>query len=347
MDILINLYLISDHSVREILAKNLDMCKQAIPLVFPMSSQTLAILWPLYNIDKCFTSDSGEIRKEFVISYKSPIISFVKLGSQAFSKSNLINEMFYSDSTVFIGKKVTYEQLKPNHTEGLVEINWACPETNDVEGVYKNLITVLNIRGNANDFKAKQSFNLIRAISDILIIIPGSKEDMDSVDFNENDPYSLILFNKKSGVGADKLNKKIMNINSSGLHQLIKESIYSYLKDPKNKIKDFGLADRITNFYKQSKQNFEIDLNTGVLSNSKISAENFIYLIGKSNKNQVLPLQSRKVWGRLVSNEKELNRLNKEKNLVELTKKREKLETQNKELRILQQKMCNEIHPAM
>ena len=66
MDILINLYLISDHSVREILAKNLDMCKQAIPLVFPMSSQTLAILWPLYNIDKCFTSDSGEIRKEFV-----------------------------------------------------------------------------------------------------------------------------------------------------------------------------------------------------------------------------------------------------------------------------------------
>ena len=333
MDILINLYLISDHSVREILAKNLDMCKQAIPLVFPMSSQTLAILWPLYNIDKCFTSDSGEIRKEFVISYKSPIISFVKLGSQAFSKSNLINEMFYSDSTVFIGKKVTYEQLKPNHTEGLVEINWACPETNDVEGVYKNLITVLNIRGNANDFKAKQSFNLIRAISDILIIIPGSKEDMDSVDFNENDPYSLILFNKKS-VGADKLNKNIIGINRSGLPQFIKEIIYSYLKDPKYKSKEFGLADRITNFYKQSKQNFEIDLNTEFLSNSKISAQNFIDLIGKSNKNQVLPLQSRDVWGRLVSNDKELNRLNKETNILELTKKREKLETQTKHLRI-------------
>ena len=333
MDILINLYLISDHSVREILAKNLDMCKQAIPLVFPMSSQTLAILWPLYNIDKCFTSDSGEIRREMVISYKSPIISFVKLGSHAYSKSYLINSMFYSDSTVFIGKKVTYEQSKPNHTEGLVEINWACPETNDVGERYNNLITVLNIRGNSNDLKAKQSFNLIRAISDILVIIPGSKEDMDSVDFNENDPYSLILFNKKS-VGADKLNKNIIGINRSGLPQFIKEIIYSYLKDPKYKSKEFGLADRITNFYKQSKQNFEIDLNTEFLSNSKISAQNFIDLIGKSNKNQVLPLQSRDVWGRLVSNDKELNRLNKETNILELTKKREKLETQTKHLRI-------------
>ena len=156
---------------------------------------------------------------------------------------------------------------------------------------------------------------------------------MDSADFNENDPYSLILFNKKS-VGADKLNKNIIGINRSGLPQFIKEIIYSYLKDPKYKSKEFGLADRITNFYKQSKQNFEIDLNTEFLSNSKISAQNFIDLIGKSNKNQVLPLQSRDVWGRLVSNDKELNRLNKETNILELTKKREKLETQTKHLRI-------------
>ncbi len=53
-DLLVKYFYASEHSVRQVLMKNLDVAKKAVPLMLP---STELLLWPLLCIEKCWRKD--------------------------------------------------------------------------------------------------------------------------------------------------------------------------------------------------------------------------------------------------------------------------------------------------
>ncbi len=226
---------------------------------------------------------NNKVKKEKVINYPSPIISFIKLGYKDYSKSELINSIFYNHQCVFSTQKQTYEQNKPEFSDGLIEISWLCPEK-EASKTYKDMITILNLRGSAN--KSKFQMDIIRSISDIMIIITDSKSSMNLIDFNENDPFSIVLSTIKDP-GADKLNKKIIGISKKDLSSFVKDFIYDFLWGNDNIFKIYHKKTKSLNEYFHSKNQLllNLDIQNTILKKSYNSASIFIELMGKDNKN--------------------------------------------------------------
>lgn len=110
------------------------------------------------------------IRNERVYKYRMPIVSFVKLGKNfRCSKSEIINRaLFPGANRVFSEIAFTHGMQQKNLSLGMIDVAFAGPELTDTEDKkpdLPDLITVMNLHGDANDEKLKDQFEFIKRVS--------------------------------------------------------------------------------------------------------------------------------------------------------------------------------------
>ena len=116
LDVLFDIYLVSSDEVREMFAQILSNSNRSIPFMLPYQSKPQLCLWQLFNLKKEWRigEKSSDVKNERVYKYKSPIVSFVKLGKNFnVSKSEAINRIFFEGSNrVFLEYASTAEMAK-------------------------------------------------------------------------------------------------------------------------------------------------------------------------------------------------------------------------------------------
>ncbi len=347
-DILVSLFYVSDSLVREIYCKNLNMCGKALPFILPNRE---ILLWPLQDISKTFKCYKDSIKHVKVNDYQSPIISFVRLGDiNNFSKSELINGLFFKESNVFLSKKITSQQSSPVISQGLIEIAWYCPEhtlTSDLEEnnpikLDKNMITILNLRGDSNKFP--EQLNIIRKFSDLIIILAKDKKHLDIPNFSDDDPKLIVISNDNIPNIKDKrLVTRIPQLNNE-FNNKFKSSILRNLYSDVKNLKKLTIENLINLIIENKSLKYTLDLKNEILLESYYKAKEFIDFIKDKKKNEVFKLGDSELWGKYVKNTKDLNRLsnvsstkyNIEKHKIQLTDQIEKI-------RITQQKLASDL----
>jgi len=344
-DIIVSLFYVSDPLVRETLSKNLSMCGKAIPFILPNRE---ILLWQLQSITKTWRCYKEPVKSCLVTKHQSPIISFARLGDiENFSKSELINGLFFKKNNVFINKNITYQQSPPKVSQGLIEISWYCPEhniANDLDNnnpitFDKNMITIMNLRGDAN--KNHHQLDVLRKVSDLLVILVSDKNQLDNAKFSNDDPNLIVIAKDPKGITGvpdRRIALKVPDVNDSFLNKF-KAIMLKNLFQVEKKLKKLTL-DNVANIAIQNKNiKYLLDLNDVILSNTLIKAKEFMEMIKGKKKNQIFYLGGSESWGKYVNNEKRINSLiNESHNTISLEEVRSNLINANVKIREDQQK---------
>lgn len=166
LDCLLSLIICSDDFLRQDLFSRLAKCQLAVPLILPdpFTGELALPLWGLRSIIKDWkcTTHAGEVVKKIqpIISYKMPIVSFIRLGKyheNVRSKSALLNEVV-SDSShgPFFHRDSPGGDLTPVLGEGLVDMCWYLP--GGTADAFPDAITFLNLHGDAREHHRQTQF---------------------------------------------------------------------------------------------------------------------------------------------------------------------------------------------
>lgn len=104
-------------------------------------------------------------------------MSFIRLGNkQKVSKSETINRaLFKGANRVFSEAAFTINMMPKRTSIGLIDLAFAGPELKDTElrePDLPNLLTVLNLHGDANDQRLKNQLTFLRKISNVIVVVP-------------------------------------------------------------------------------------------------------------------------------------------------------------------------------
>ena len=331
MDILLLLLHCADDFIRQDLLSRLATIQHAIPIILPdpITQELTFLIWAMRSIVKgwkCY-KDGKEIEYECpVVSYKAPVVSFVRFGKHNTSKSKILNNVI-SDSRYdhFFHRDCelgTYKQLLG---DGLVELCCYLPAGEESD-FFPDVIFFLNLHGDALYHPKQVSF--LRSIS-LLTFVLLKAEDL-------NDAYvsvlaqfcktyaGVVILNESvkslSHVIDDKLIKekrqgcKILKMSENELKGEIRRRIKKTLKrkwdevlqkegrrleDCHNIAHDCGIhTDEESKDFKMGKE-LANDMKTVLCSHKKTNI---------SAKELMLPLQTKELWQQWAANDKELHR---------------------------------------
>lgn len=268
MDLLLSLIHCADDFLRQDLFVKLVDCQLSVPILLPdlITKQLTLPLWAMRSIVKEWKCKhkTGEVAHECsLVTYKAPIVSFVRFSKQDKSKSKIMNEVI-SDSKhdYFFHRDCEGGTSKRLLGEGLVDMCWYLPTGKD-EDIFPDAIAFLNLHGDARsnphqiNFIRKMSFltfalfkgedldqkstevlkELSAAAGGVVMLMCGSETSQKVKQLNQAIP------NKLSGLklfkrNADQTKKKIRDIINQKLgehwvYTAAKPTIeqYSELKD--------------------------------------------------------------------------------------------------------------------
>ena len=183
MDGLLALIHCSDNFLRQNLFSRLAACQLAVPLLLPdpITHEPKFLLWALRSIIKEFkianTLYSGPI-----INYPAPIVSFLRVGHHAMSKSELLNSVInVTEHATFFHYNCDGGSAERILVNGLVEVSWYLPSKN--EEFFSNAITFVNLHGDAREL-TKQTDFLCKACSMHFVLLNDDVMVKDGLDHN-------------------------------------------------------------------------------------------------------------------------------------------------------------------
>nr|XP_008050726.1 caspase recruitment domain-containing protein 6 [Carlito syrichta] len=165
LDVLCASMLCSDSSLQREVMSNMYQCQFALPLLLPdaENNKSILMLGAMKDIMKkqstqCSGGPSGDA-ETFLILMKMPVISFVRLGHCSFSKSRILNTLLRSTQTkshrIFLHKDVPVLVPPRQISDGLVEITWCFPDSDDLRenhSFFQKPVAVANLRGDLERF---------------------------------------------------------------------------------------------------------------------------------------------------------------------------------------------------
>ena len=167
MDGLLALFHSSDNFLRQELMTRLSTCQLALPFLLPDPiTHTLSLsLWAMRRITKewkCTNPKTGKSESggSPIVTYPTPIVSFCRLTSNRseLSKSRILNEVI-SDSphNYFFHFHCDGGSTKSLLTDGLVELCWYLPAGKPTDP-FAQVITFTNLRGDATSHPKQTKF---------------------------------------------------------------------------------------------------------------------------------------------------------------------------------------------
>ena len=211
MDAFLVMFHCSDDFLRQDLAIKLSACQLSVPFLLPdptqPSEKITMMLWALEGIKKSWKAasvDSERPRAQhvFVLEHPFPIVSFIRIGTTAFSKSTLLNRIMsdvngYHD--FFFHKDCKGGSVERKIVDGLVELCWYLPGERKRQAFQKE-ICFANLRGDAREYKKQMS--VLTKISTVLFLLLPSEYPQQStkdilVETAKTDPKVFLVFKEK------------------------------------------------------------------------------------------------------------------------------------------------------
>jgi hypothetical protein len=183
MDAFLAMFHCADDFLRQDLAIKLSACQLSVPFLLPdpaqPSEKITMLLWALEGIKKSWKAASvnnEHIRAQhvFVSEHPFPIVSFIRIGTNAFSKSVLLNKIMsdvngYHD--FFFHRDCKGGGAERKIVGGLVELCWYLPGERKRQAFQKE-ICFANLRGDARSYR-KQLSVLTKISSVVFLLLPS------------------------------------------------------------------------------------------------------------------------------------------------------------------------------
>ena len=177
LDGLLTVLLCSDNFLRQDLMYRLATCQIAVPLVLPdpMTGDLTLTLWSLRKIVKQWEDRESHGHEVSIISYPTPVVSFVRLGKHKRSKSKLINIVMKNNSTndTFFHYDCGGGSAPKLLTEGLIDMAWHLPSDSDHS--LPEPVTFLNLHGDA--LKLEKQIHFLKDVCLMhFVLLKGEEE---------------------------------------------------------------------------------------------------------------------------------------------------------------------------
>ena len=307
LDGLITVLLCADNFLRQHLMCRLAACQIAIPLVLPdpMGDLTLT-LWAMRTIVKQWevksAGDAEECQRDVsIISYPTPIISFLRFGTHNISKSKLVN--IAMEHNTFFHYDCDGGSSPKYFTDGMIDAAWHIPSADSSFG---DAVTFLNLHGDARTLKTQVKF--LSEVSFMHFILLNV-EEIDKVGSEVLQQLSkaaggVVLLHSGKTLGLDKREgMNVIELNSRNeakkrddMRKKMIESITRKWKDHKTvSYEDAACHCGIA-----------IDENNPDCAQGKELANKMHLMLAKEkNPKRYLPLQGEMYWHKVAKNEKE------------------------------------------
>ena len=163
LDGLLTVLLCSDNFLRQDLMYRLATCQIAVPLVLPdpMTGDLTLTLWSLRKIIKQWRDTKSLGHEVSIISYPTPIVSFLRLGKHKRSKKLMNNVINKASHDTFFHYRCDGGSAPKLLTEGLIDMAWHLPSDNDYS-LPPEPVTFLNLHGDA--LKLEKQIHFLRDV---------------------------------------------------------------------------------------------------------------------------------------------------------------------------------------
>ncbi|XP_075784752.1 up-regulator of cell proliferation-like isoform X1 [Pelodiscus sinensis] len=178
LDILCAVLLCSDSFLQQEILSRMSMCQFALPLLLPAldSPRCTQLLWAMRDIVRRWRphslAQSRGFREESLVLTPMPTISFVRLGSCRFSKSQLLNEVLspaQQHHNFFVHRDMESGNVPREIADGLVEIAWYFPAGREKSDLFPEPVVITNLRGDIESHWLQ--FRFLTEISSAVFII--------------------------------------------------------------------------------------------------------------------------------------------------------------------------------
>ncbi|CAB3998048.1 interferon-induced very large GTPase 1-like [Paramuricea clavata] len=211
MDAFLAIFHCADDFLRQDLAIKLSACQLSVPFLLPdpaqPSEKITMLLWALEGIKKSWKAASvnnEHIRAQhvFVLEHPFPIVSFIRVGTNAFSKSVLLNKIMsdvngYHD--FFFHKDCKGGGTERKIVDGLVELCWYLPGERKRQAFQKE-ICFANLRGDARSYR-KQLSVLTKISSVVFLLLPSEYPQQSTKDIlietAKTEPKVFVVFKER------------------------------------------------------------------------------------------------------------------------------------------------------
>ncbi|CAM5120067.1 unnamed protein product [Eretmochelys imbricata] len=209
----------------------------ALPLLLPAlnTPKGTLVLWAMRDIVRKWRphslAESRGFREESLVLTEMPTISFLRMGSCSFSKSQLLNEVLSPSQQhhdFFIHRDMESGNFLQKLAGGLVEISWYFPGGTENSDLFPEPIAVTNLRGDIESHW--QQFNFLTAVSSAVFIVTESigereYELLSSLKKSSSKYYFILNYkNKKPKETLGFLNKLSSVLKLSKSQVLVKDS---------------------------------------------------------------------------------------------------------------------------
>ena len=326
MDSLLSVIHCADDFLRQDLMARLVDCQLSIPLILPnpfnKSTVTLCI-WAMKTIVRewksTFIGREG-IHECPLISYPTPIVTFIRFGKQERSKSKMMNDVI-SDSNHdhFFHHDCEGGNFERLLGDGLVEVCWYLPAGKQKD-IFPDLITFLNLHGNAAEHPKQIAF--LSEVSFITFALI-TEDDL-------NDETTVVLKSLSSAPGGvvlcttskpSKFKHLTEHIPKLTCLKLISKNADEIKKEVREKIKkkvekmSSGSTKTLEKCIDVAKNcSIVVDERKEAIVQSQKKAQALLDMLKKhdgrqqSAKETMLPLQGRHLWQKWAAIDKEEHR---------------------------------------
>ncbi|CAM4688252.1 unnamed protein product [Lepidochelys kempii] len=237
LDVLCAVLLCSDSFLQQEILLKMSMCPFPLPLLLPAlnTPKGTLLLWAMRDIVRKWRprslAESRGFREESLVLTSMPTISFVRMGSCSFSKSQLLNEVLSPSQQhhdFFIHRDMESGNFPREIADGLIEISWYFPGGTENSDLFPEPIAVTNLRGDIESHWLQFSF-LAEVSSAVFIVTEsiGEREYALLSSLKESScKYYFILNckNKKPKESLGFLNKLASVLKLSKSQLLVKDS---------------------------------------------------------------------------------------------------------------------------
>uniref|UniRef100_K7EWW8 VLIG-type G domain-containing protein n=1 Tax=Pelodiscus sinensis TaxID=13735 RepID=K7EWW8_PELSI len=237
LDILCAVLLCSDSFLQQEILSKMSMCQFALPLLLPAlnTPRCTLLLWAMRDIVRKWRphslAQSRGFKEESLVLTQMPTISFVRLGSCSFSKSQLLNEILSPSQQhhdFFVHQDLSSGNVPRDIADGFVEISWFFPGGRKNLDLFPEPVAVTNLRGDIESHWLQFSF-LTEVSSAVFIFAENITEREYTLlsSLKESTTKYYFILNRQAGKPSETLaflNKLAPLLKLKNSHMLMKDS---------------------------------------------------------------------------------------------------------------------------
>ena len=179
MDGLLAVLHCAENFLRQDLMSRLATCPLAIPLLLPDPIEPHKVtlpIWAMQSIVKQWHTSNGTSKEGHLVSYPSPLVSFLRIGKFKVSKSHIMNYVISeSEHNTFFQYNCVGGSAKHLLVNGLVEVCWYLPSKRDM--IFSDLVSFTNLHGDAPEHPKQVKF-LSKVSFMNFVFISGSEDSL-------------------------------------------------------------------------------------------------------------------------------------------------------------------------